>query len=246
MDPLGRLVLLLLSVAAFVVPTPPAGAQPLSAALRVPGPEGKMSFGGAVAGRAGKIIVSGGFSVGANVYVIDGASGATLLTITNPSPAPDDWFGAAVAWVGADVLVGAPLADAGGPNRGVAYLFDGATGALLHTLTRPDAVDGWFGFSVAGLGDDALVGSYGPLGPNGAGAYLLDGATGALLRTFGDPNANTPAAGVFGRTVVAGVGRRQGHLQGPDRLTAQRPVATRWPRADPSSSWRCSARMVSM
>ncbi len=201
---LVRLVLSMLGVVAMACATSVAYAQvpQLSAALRVPNPAGKTQFGGAVAGRAGKIVVGPGINASGGVHVLDGATGALLVTIANPAPAADDWFGAAVAWVGDDVLVGAPLSDVAGLDRGVAYLFDGATGALLQTFTRPDAVPGWFGYAVAGYGDDALIGVEGLLGPNGEGAYLFDGATGALLQSFSDPNAGTPLAGRFGRTVV--------------------------------------------
>ncbi len=126
---LVRLVPLVLGVVAMACATSVAHAQvpPLSAALRVPNPAGKTQFGGAVAGRAGKIVVGPGIGASGGVYVVDGATGAVLVTIANPAPAANDWFGAAVAWVGDDVLVGAPLSDVAGADRGVAYLFDGAT-----------------------------------------------------------------------------------------------------------------------
>jgi len=89
------------------------------------------------------------------------------------------------------VLVGVPLADIAGTDRGAAYLFDGTDGTLLHTFTRPDGVDGRFGFSVAGLGGDAIVGVLGLLGTNGEGAYRFDGTTGASVGTFADQNAGT-------------------------------------------------------
>jgi len=73
------------------------------------------------------------------VYVMS-PMGNVRLTIENPTPAGGDEFGAAVAVVGANILVGAPFDDTAGPDTGAAYLFDGATGVLLQTFLVPGAV----------------------------------------------------------------------------------------------------------
>lgn len=198
----GRSCLLAFAVAAGLLAGHEARAQHLNAALRIAAPDKGSQFGGSLAARNGKIIVGEGFHGVGVVYVHDATSGSILLTIANPTNDVADRFGTAVAWVGDDILVGAPLSDVDGTDQGVAYVFDGTDGSLLHTLTRPDDVAGWFGYSVAGLGDDAVVGSIGPLGPNGEGAYLFDGTTGALLQSFSDPNGGTTSAGRFGRTVI--------------------------------------------
>lgn len=72
------------------------------------------------------------------VRLVSGASGAVLRTLTGA--AAGDQFGAAVAGAGdldgdgkADVLVGAPLNDAGGNDAGAATAFSGATGAALYS-----------------------------------------------------------------------------------------------------------------
>jgi cysteine-rich repeat protein len=199
----ARFALGLLSVAMSIATTASTGnAQSLTAALRIEDPAGGFAFGRALAGRSGKLIVGGGLTAAGLVYVIDGSSGDILLTLTNPSGVADDRFGFSVAWVGDNVLVGAPFADVAGTDRGAAYIFDGASGALLHTLTRPGAVNGWFGYSVAALGDDALIGQIGLLEPTGEGVYLFDGATGALLLGFVDPTAGTAGSGRFGQDVA--------------------------------------------
>jgi hypothetical protein len=71
-------------------------------------------------------------------------------------------------------LVGAPFDDTAGPDTGAAYLFDGATGALLQTFLVPGAVpNAQCARAVAALGGDALVICH--------GAYLFDAGT-ALVR----------------------------------------------------------------
>ena len=93
-------------------------------------------------------------------YLFDGSTGALLLALLNPTPTAEDQFGYCVAAVGNDILVGARLDDTGATNAGAAYLFDGSTGALLATILNPTPnVNDQFGFSVAGVGNDLLVGA---------------------------------------------------------------------------------------
>ncbi len=91
------------------------------------------------------------------------------------------------------------LAD--NPRTGRAFVFSGATGALIRTLDAPDPQHkARFGLSVAGLADvdgDAVpelaVAAPGVDGPSARKAgrlYVFSGATGALLRAIGAP---TPA-----------------------------------------------------
>ncbi|MCI0330777.1 MAG: integrin alpha, partial [candidate division Zixibacteria bacterium] len=102
--------------------------------------------------------------------------------------ATSDRLGWSVAGVGdvngdgrADFIVGAALADPGGiSNAGSAYLYSGASGALLYQKNG-SGTNGQLGWSVAGAGDvngdgrgDFIVGS-----PNTA--FVYSGATGALL-----------------------------------------------------------------
>ncbi|MEL6614949.1 MAG: FG-GAP-like repeat-containing protein, partial [Bacteroidota bacterium] len=73
-----------------------------------------------------------------------------------------DDFGASVAGAGdlngdgyADILVGAPVNGAAGPNAGRAYVFFGgpSADALPDIVLSPEADSGFFGGSVAGAGD---------------------------------------------------------------------------------------------
>jgi hypothetical protein len=64
-------------------------------------------------------------------YVFDTGTDALLQTLNNPTPAVNDWFGAALALSGTTMFVGAYRDDtAAGTSRAV-YIFDTTSGALL-------------------------------------------------------------------------------------------------------------------
>jgi hypothetical protein len=124
-------------------------------------------------------------------YVFDSLTGSLLQTLLNPAPASGDQFGAAVAVVGSNVLVGTPLD--GTTDIGVAYLFASASGSLLLTIANPapENMDR-FGNAVAAAGNDLVVAARldNPGGINDAGSvYLFSGTTGTLLQTFTNPAA---------------------------------------------------------
>jgi ELWxxDGT repeat protein len=126
-------------------------------------------------------------------------------SFANPTPTTNDTFGYSIAGVGQNILVGAyGDSSSGASYAGAAYLYDGTTGALLRTFTSPSPIaQDYFGYSVAAVGQNILVGAYGNnTGATDAGtAYLFDGTTGALLRTFTNP---TPVAyDYFGYSVAA-------------------------------------------
>jgi len=134
-----------------------------------------------------------------SAYVFSGATGALLFRIDGPSESAR--LGTSIAGTGdvdgdgaGDFLVGAPQADPNGlTSAGSAYLYSGATAALIRRLDGPTAF-AYFGCAVAGAGDvdgdgtpDILVGApfASPNGLANAGsAFLFSGATGGLLRTF--------------------------------------------------------------
>lgn len=203
----------------------------LRLAVASPNAESGGYFGYAVAGmpdvdgdRAGEILVGalvespGGVSGAGQVYLFSGGSGALIHSFTSPNIHTFGFFGQSVSSVPdtdgdgvSDVLVGAMQEHAANlSNAGRAYLFSGATGALLHTLTSPNAQDGGlFGHAVAGVPDtdgdgagDLLVSAEkeDDGGFFGAGrVYLFSGASGTLLHTISSPTPQD--GGRFGFSV---------------------------------------------
>jgi len=140
-------------------------------------------------------------------------SAATLsYTIDNPNAygtSANDQFGngpnessRSVQTDGTHLIVGANREDdAGGSSSGVAYIFDASDGTLLHTLTNPNAYSTSagddFGYSVAILGNYAVVGAHGEDDAGGSSsgkAYIYNVTTGALLHTLSNPNSSGSAA----------------------------------------------------
>jgi hypothetical protein len=147
---------------------------------------------------------TGAFAAGA-AYLFS-TNGTLLTTFTNPTPAFQDWFGAAVAAVGTDrVLIGAAWDNTGATAAGAAYLFS-TNGTLLTTFTNPTPeVNDSFGYAVAAVGPDrVLIGAWGDnTGATSAGAAYLFSTNGTLLTTFTNP---TPEVNDFFGATVAAVG----------------------------------------
>lgn len=89
--------------------------------------------------------------------------------------------------------VGAWLDDTPGLSSGRAFVFDGASGSLLKTLSGPAAHD-WFGYTVAGPGDldgdgvpDLVVGAYGSdlASSDGGAVFAFTGSDWLLLWSVG-------------------------------------------------------------
>ena len=179
---------------------------------------------------------SGVSFVGAgSVFVHSGKTGAVLHAFDGL------WFnhnlGHSVSGAGdvdndgrADVIGGAPFADGPmdqDPNAGMAIVWSGATGGLLHVLHGADDADR-FGSSVSSAGDvdgdghDDIVGGA-PLGDlNGAPASsgyarVYSGATGALLHSFVGGSAGARLGDqVAGLGDVDGDGRGDILVTGPN------------------------------
>jgi len=174
-----------------------------------PTPSPNDDFGQSLATLGSKVIVGAhgddtyGPSAGA-VYVFDGTTGALLLTLYSPNPAPGAEFGVVVAGVGTNgVLVGDPNDDTFGSDAGAAYLFDATTGALVRTFHRPTPqAAAYFGWSVGGYGNDVLIGAIADdaAALGGGAVYRMDATTGALLQTYLDPAA--AANDLLGSSVV--------------------------------------------
>ena len=172
-------------------------------------------------------------------YVFSGPTGRLIRAINNPNPQANARFGSRLARAGdvtndgvPDVLIGAsnndlpagcgevpkttpatPIPADCRKNEGEAFIFNGATGALVRKLNIPDRAAapcaencGNFGLAVGGPGDtdgdgvpDQLVNA--ATGGPGVGtsaapgrSYLFSGKTGNLLLKIDDP---APKAGNF-------------------------------------------------
>ncbi len=158
------------------------------------------------------------------VYVFNGLTGGLLHSLTSPNEQEEGHFGWFVSGGQdangdgcADVIVGAPYEDLGPglTDAGRAYVFDGRTGALLHTLASPTAeAHSYMGLELSGAGDvdadgyhDVIVGAYKEAPgdtPNWGGrAHVFSGASGGALYSLASPNEEL--SGLFGCS-VAGAG----------------------------------------
>jgi len=175
-----------------------------------PAPAANDYFGYSVAGLGtDKILVganqddAGAVNAG-SVYLYN-TNGVLLVTITNPAPAANDYFGCSVAGLGSDkIIVGAYGNSNGAIAAGSVYLFD-ANGVLLTTITNPaPAASDYFGISVAGLGSDKIIvgaNQDDAVATDGGSAYLFD-TNGVLLATITNP---APMVQAFFGYSVAGV-----------------------------------------
>jgi hypothetical protein len=170
------------------------------------------------------------------VWLINGASLSVITQLNDPFfqvprsfPKFGSFTGFSVASTGdlnhdgvSDVLVGVPHHsnfDIDAINSGQAFVFSGANGSVLFTLTDPDEDEGnRMGYAVAGLGDvngdgvrDLLVGipkkdSEDGLLKDIGSAIIFSGANGSLIRSLNPPDqGGAEANGRFG-TAVADAG----------------------------------------
>jgi hypothetical protein len=153
--------------------------------------DGRAEFAVGLPGWTGTQIESG------QVRVYSGADGSLLHTFTGDGQA--DSFGAAVAGAGdvdgdgaADLIVGAPNNDSAATDAGMARVYSGQTGAVLHSLLGTQANDN-FGLAVAGAGDvnadgrdDLIVGAWEltAFGQQRGYARVLSGMDGTVLYEF--------------------------------------------------------------
>ncbi len=163
--------------------------------LNNPGPVADDNFGRFVAISGTSVVVGAylddtGASNAGSVYVYDlnsGTPGLPVVTLNNPEPTANEWFGRPVSISGTRLVVGAYPNNFGSPGAasfGSAYVYDlnSVTPVVPEaTLKNPGGAYDYFGRSVAISGRYVAIGAYDTdSGASGAGAayvYDLHGAT---------------------------------------------------------------------
>src|SRR5436309_2847921 len=180
-----------------------------------PQPIGGDQFGFSIATSGADVVVgvplAGARDVGL-AYLLDGVTGAPRVIFQKPIPVAGDFFGAAVAADGDEVLVGAPLDSEPGPNAGAAYLFRRDTATLERAFQSPSPAAGdLFGAAVALAGARLVIGA--PSAAGGAteavAVYVFDRASGNLLVTIENPTPDPgdqfgSAVAIAGENVLVG------------------------------------------
>ena len=95
-----------------------------------------------------------------SVQLFDLVTGARLRRCTAPAPEGGAAFGAAVAFRGTGLVVGAPFEDGGAVDAGAAYVLDAACGTLARLGNPVPHVDDQFGNAVAADGSVVAVGAW--------------------------------------------------------------------------------------
>lgn len=180
---------------------------------------------------------AGGLSEVGTAYVFSGKTGNLIRSLDPPSQGgaeANGLFGEAVANAGdvnhdgvSDILIGAP-------GQSHAFVFSGANGGLLFTLSSPKAdLPPSFGFAVAGGQDlnndgtvDFAVGAPDQNGFKGA-AYIFNGTNGSLQRQL---RGTSQAFARFGAAVdlspdISGDGRPDILVGAPDQTVNSLPTA---------------------
>ena len=147
------------------------------------------------------------------VYIFDATTYQLIRTVTNPniySAFANDYFAENMSAANGKLLVSAAQEGSaqGQTSSGVAYLFDLATGSLLHTLINPNVVGtpagDFFSSSVSLNERYAVVAANAEdlLGTDSGVVYIWDAVNGSLLLTIANPNTNgSTATDAFGTSV---------------------------------------------
>ena len=197
-------------VAAATLSTAPAGAATLLATFENPTPVAGDRFGSSVAGAAELAAIGDpaddtmGTDAGA-VYLFDPVTTELVRTLHDPAPQAGAQFAACLASLNDDLVVAAPYADessATDSGRVLVFAPGETTPRLVIPNPSPGAGDS-FGYAIAAVGNDVLVGAPGKTAETGA-AYLFDGATGALIRTYAPPQPQAGAKFGYALTGIAG------------------------------------------
>jgi len=143
---------------------------------------GTGGFGSSVAMNSGRVVVTSDADPTPGLYFFDRDTGSLIKHYGG--------YVHSVATVGDNFVVGS--------GYGPVPIYS-SDGALVRTLFNPNPVENErFGWSVASVGDDILVGA--PKSDGAGAAYLFDGATGSLLMSF------QGYGGQFGHSVAGAEG----------------------------------------
>jgi FG-GAP repeat protein/PEP-CTERM motif-containing protein len=148
-------------------------------------------------------------------YLFDGPTAELDHTLLAATPSMGEQAGKSVAAYGPYCLVGAPYADATSNINdwaGKVYMYDPSDGSVMRTFDNPaPAYDDMFGWSVASMGSNVLIGAPGDAWETtrSGQVYLFDGQTGSQLQTFADPTPSNSdffgyALASSGNTVFVG------------------------------------------
>ena len=145
-------------------------------------------FGSALAFTADGFLIVGAKGADGGVgaaYLVDMSDGSIAATIKNPTPALGDVFGASVAAVGTNILIGAMGDDTAASNAGAAYLFDRSGNVLTSYFSPKSGTNQYFGNTVASLLDSPVVGEYygSRLGIRSGSVYVFDATLTGTIRT---------------------------------------------------------------
>jgi hypothetical protein len=156
------------------------------------------------------------------LYLYSGATGQLLQVVSSPNEEQYGYFGFSVAATvdlngddAGDLVAGAPFEDPDPDrvNAGRVYIVSGSSGTILRTILSPNQeLAGYFGYSVAGIGDadgdgsdDIAVGAPGEDpgdSPSNAGrVYIVNGQNGGVIQTLSMANEEQEAR--FGAVVRA-------------------------------------------
>ncbi|MGD0654067.1 MAG: PEP-CTERM sorting domain-containing protein [Thermoguttaceae bacterium] len=171
-------------------------------------------FGYSVAARGNDVLVGAPYANGTagGAYIYDGSTCQSKFPIVNPTPNPNEMFGSCVAAMGNNILVGAQWDNSrGAALEGAVYLYDGTSGAWLHTFQPPViGARQYFGQSVSAVGSNkVLIGAQcdNTHGYDSGAAYLY--TFDEYTSTWNDANPKTiyepmpHVDGYFGRSVTA-------------------------------------------
>ena len=124
------------------------------------------------------------------VYVYDANTGNILYSISEPVPNSGAFFGFALAITDQYLVIGARSSDIVEVDSGGIYVYNTATGALIHSISNPTPfLTDLFGHVVSISGTKIAVGA--PLADAGAvdagAVYIFDAITGNLIQTITNP-----------------------------------------------------------